>query len=436
MTQGQSGRSAVVEEVRAILEGHASEKKRQLQKESDVIVHRCGKMCATPKQIISTPASLPVVKKSKQKKTQIFSHALSGTLGAVAAETVLFPVDTIKIRVQTQTSEDAGGALATALRIIRTKGLGGFYAGFTGAVVKESILSMNFWLFHGLIFNLATKRGDCAETPLRLRLLFNLIAKQLNYVCTMPFEVVSSVNQITQDSPGLIATAIMLYKQGGLGVFYRGLSVSMLIAINPAIMNTLITTFLGLFKVARKLLGREVSEKEDDGAVAVGVATGLSNFVATALTYPLIRAKVLQQTQRSGKPLTLPMIIRSTMAAEGVGGLYRGIVAMSFKCVLWNALMMAFKKVLEPKRVVTPAVTPGTPRADSVVPLFAREAFPAELGTSEKIHELLHLMRLQYESEVSIAKVEALEARLTDLSEDLRRTNKMLYALVPFNGGY
>ncbi|CAE8723714.1 unnamed protein product [Polarella glacialis] len=303
---------------------------------------------------------LPVLHLLKRPQASVLTNVVSGTIGSMLAEAVLFPLDTVKLQVQTASMDDSKGFLETTLHVVRTAGLSGLYKGLGGSMIKETIHSMNYWLFHGFLFSRFAKYDDTSKTSTMSRLLLNLLAKQLNWLCTVPFEVISTVNQLSATSPGFVGTALILYKEGGLGAFYRGLAVSMLLAINPAIMNTLITTILKLFAAVRQSWGADYLEARDHSIAAVGVATAFSKAVATALTYPLIRAKVLQQT---GGPamasLRFAVILRRVAAAEGLAGLYRGMLAMSYKTVLWNSLMMAFKHLLGPKRAVTP---PSSPR--------------------------------------------------------------------------
>jgi hypothetical protein len=359
-----------------------------------------------------------------RKKSSVIWHALSGTVGSLLAEFVLFPVSTVKLRVQTAGANDVRGFFATALSIIRQHGLQGLYGGVGGAMITEGIHSLNFWLFHGYLFRCFAKFGDTTKTPTTERLLLNLVAKQFNWLCTVPFEAVSTVNQLTENSPGFFHTAVSLYRQGGVGVFYRGLPVSLLLAINPAIMNTLITSLLRFVVALRETRGEDYFEARDHSASVMGIATGLSKIVATLLTYPLIRAKVLQQT--SGKQMNLITILQSVIANEGVKGLYRGVLAMSYKTVLWNSFMMAVKHVLDPKTSFTPQVTPPrTPDRTSSpwrrMPLMAREPFPVELVTVEKLNEILSYLHMNQDG-----SNEQNQRRLDDLEVGLRKTKEGL----------
>ncbi|CAJ1327005.1 unnamed protein product [Effrenium voratum] len=368
----------------------------------------------------------------RHRKPSVLANALSGTVGSVLAEAVLFPVDTIKLKVQTASATNAQGFLATLISFLRKAGIQGLYRGIGAALIKESVHSLNYWIFHGTLFRLFTEFDDTSATAPMRRLVLNLLSKQLNWLCTVPFEVISSVNQLSDKSPGFAATAHMLYKEGGLGAFYRGLTVSLILAINPAIMNTLITSILRIRAMVRQSCGEDHLDARDHSAAVVGGITALSKTIATILTYPLIRAKVLQQTAASQYAgAAFPEVLRRVLMTEGIGGLYQGMLAMSYKTILWNSLMMVFKHLLGPKRAKTP---PESPKAFlQHMPHMAREPFPAEY-TQEKLDEILDYLRRVGGSG---KKVEALEHRLDEVSGELREMRKLLVELVarsPKNG--
>merc|ERR1712151_321661 len=98
-------------------------------------------------------------------------------------------------------------------------------------------------------------------------------------------------------NPGFFAVARALFKDGGLSAFYRGIAISLILAINPAIMNTLITSFLQVVaSFKRSFLEMDDWESREHSPAAVGFVTGLSKCISTVMSYPLIRIKVLQQT--------------------------------------------------------------------------------------------------------------------------------------------
>lgn len=353
-------------------------------------------------------------------------HAMSGTIGSLLAEVALFPVDTVKLQVQTAAAGDSRGFLGTLVQIVEKRGIAGLYAGLGGCIIKESVHSLNFWLWHGFLFRRVASFDDTSKTPTMTRLLLNMLAKQLNWLCTVPFEAVSQMNQLSRHSPGFLVTALTMYRGGGIGVFYRGLPVSLLLAINPAIMNTLITTLLRVVTAVRQARGEDYLDSRDHNAATVGGATALAKVVATSLTYPLIRGKVLQQT--SSTPISLLTVIKQIVVAEGLSGLYRGVLAMLFKTVLWNTLMMAFKHLLGPKRAVTP---PGSPFRETAlscvrrVPLLGREPFPVEMITVDKLNEILRFLKLE-QADSHNERIDRLEEGLTEATREMREVKLLL----------
>jgi len=380
------------------------------------------------RSILEADAPLEVRVEKKRKTTPMLMHALSGVVGSLVAELLLFPVDRIKLIIQTSHGR-TDGFLGILAQLVQETGVAGLYKGLGASLFKESVHSFNFWLWHGLLFRHFAKADDTSKTPAAARLLLNLAAKQLNWLCTTPFEVVATKNQLAADSPGFFHTAAILYNQGGLGVFYRGLAISMALAINPAIMNTLITSLLRIVAVFRtRFQGMDYETARDHGPAVVGLATGISKFAATAGTYPLIRVKVLQQAS-DGAYAGVMQTCRSILAEEGVQGLYRGLLPMSYKTVVWNAVMMMFKQVLGPKRIVTPPRTP--PRLDTAalvppMPGMGRDTFPAELITSEKLDHVLSYLK----SDSSGSKVQKLEGRIAHISQELGDVKHLLHELM------
>lgn len=132
---------------------------------------------------------------------------------------------------------------------------------------------------------------------------------------------------------------------------------SMILSFNPALMFTLVDKLTVFLKALRKNKFKIASDKAtaltklDDGApdASLGASdmfwiSGISKAVATLVTYPLIRAKSMQQTVGGGVGLwdTLFKIVQT----EGRSGLYAGVLMLSYKTVLFNSLMMALKSKL------------------------------------------------------------------------------------------
>eukprot|EP00929_Paragymnodinium_shiwhaense_P118362 TRINITY_DN90292_c0_g1_i1.p1 TRINITY_DN90292_c0_g1~~TRINITY_DN90292_c0_g1_i1.p1 ORF type:complete len:474 (-),score=60.76 TRINITY_DN90292_c0_g1_i1:126-1547(-) len=367
---------------------------------------------------------------SARKKPSVLLQVASGVAGSLLAECLLFPIDTVKIRVQSATDAQAGGFLAVALQVLRQGGLRSFYNGLRTSLFKETVHSSNFWLWHTLAFRLFSAKGDTSGTPTFKRLLLNLLAKQLNWLCSTPFEVVSSVNQITKGSPGFFVVAARLYRQDGLGAFYRGLFISMVLAVNPAIMNTLITTILSIISQCKRSSGMDHWEAREHSPALIGSVTAFAKIIATVISYPLIRIKVLQQTGAFGGSKPAGQIFQAVLETEGASGLYRGVLAMSYKTVLWNSIMMTIKSWLS-RREVSP---PSTPIAIStLVPTMGRVPFPYEMLTVEKLDELLDALRHPGDHERG-RQIDNIERRLDKVTDEMKEIKDMLSTVVSLVG--
>merc|ERR1719188_501724 len=112
---------------------------------------------------------------------------------------------------------------------------------------------------------------------------------------------------------------------------------------------------------------------------------------------------------------------------------------MSYKTILWNSLMMAFKHSLGPRKELTPPTSPAQPTRLPMVrmPLMAREPFPAELLTAEKLDEILHYVRGST-TEVARAnqdRLDTLESRVEEATCDIREVKNLLQQLVVASKG-
>lgn len=358
----------------------------------------------------------------KYRPPSILAHIGSGVIGSLIAELTLFPLDTVKILVQT--SKNHSGNLETVLRILREKGVLGFYQGIGGALFKECFHSANFWLWHGLVFRHLATAGDTSASGEWNRLLLHMFTKNLNWLCTSPFEVISSNNQLS--GAGFFNTARKLYEQGGLGFFYRGLGYSLSLTINPAIMHNVIARMLKLFRFVRVSMGMDPLKAIEHGPLTMFWATAIGKVVATLLTYPVIRAKVLAQTTypQYSAVWQFPMVCREIIKNDGYRGFFQGVVSMSYKTVLHNALMLSLKNFIQPRQQTAPPTPLGFHVSDlhKLVPSAYREPFTLGQVTAEKLDELLTHVR----SVSALHRIENLESSISDMKGDLNEIKHLL----------
>lgn len=283
----------------------------------------------------------------ERKASTVFEKVLaevrSGLVSSVFAEAALFPLDTVKLRLQVE----GGTAVGLFRSIVAEQGVLGLYQGLIGRLIQTITSNVGFFIWQTVFMQYALSNlqaredGGGAGAPQKLgtalSLVVNMLAQQLNRILTTPVDVVANVNQADPASRGFFHTFAKLARTGGREVLWRGLGVSLLLSLNPALMFTLVGKLSAFLKKRR---GCDANL----GASDMFWISGISKGVATLLTYPLIRAKAVLQT--GGSATALWPMLTDIVRKDGVAGLYHGVWIMSYKTVLFNSLMMATKQQL------------------------------------------------------------------------------------------
>ena len=128
----------------------------------------------------------------------------------------------------------------------------------------------------------------------------------------------------------------------GVGGFYKGIQAYTILCLKPAIQYTVYEQIKKVVLAARRVHGRAV---EDSLGAAEAFFLGMfARVVATMLTYPYLRAKVMLQSARGDARTTVPRMIAEQLATGGVRGLYQGIGPELARGVFSAALMMMAKE--------------------------------------------------------------------------------------------
>ena len=118
---------------------------------------------------------------------------------------------------------------------------------------------------------------------------------------------------------GIIQTVKSLYNEGGIRIFWRGFAASLLGLSHVAIQFPTYEFF--------KAEARERSLTNEESALDLLFASGISKMIATSLTYPheVVRSRMMDQrgdhTMQKGLIETFKRIIQN----EGVGAMYSGV---------------------------------------------------------------------------------------------------------------
>ncbi|OWF38407.1 Solute carrier family 25 member 45 [Mizuhopecten yessoensis] len=186
----------------------------------------------------------------------------AGCLGGVVQLIPACPAEVIKVVLQSQIphgnvqgAKFYKGPLEGAADILRLHGLRGMYRGLPTQCFRDIPANgIYFLVFEFLTFNGSSK---LPFIPSAVQNFFaGGIAGVLSWVAIMPFDVVKSRLQADCEGKhfkGFLDCARKCYRQEGLSVFYRGLS---MVALRAFPVNAV--TFM-LYAESMKLLGEEVT---------------------------------------------------------------------------------------------------------------------------------------------------------------------------------
>ena len=154
------------------------------------------------------------------------------------------------------------------------------------------------------------------------------------------------VEDVGEDpSGGMLDEIAALCAEGGMPAFYRGLIPNLVMVSNPAVQFMLIEMLSARIRKAKGV-------REDAKLVLSPLETfsqgALAKVGATLITYPVQLIKSRMQAERRTKGAegyaSIPDAIRTIVATEGVGGLYKGMDTKMVQSVIAAALLFSTKE--------------------------------------------------------------------------------------------
>jgi aspartate-semialdehyde dehydrogenase/adenine nucleotide transporter 17 len=347
---------------------------------------------------------------------KVFVEALAGAFGGLAGAVAFYPLDTIKTRIQAAVDVE-GQRRKTWTEVfndlVENEGPWALFAG-VGAKGAHSMASsfLYFLAFSSLRRRVEAHSGK--KIGVAANLAIAMLAGCCNVLVTEPLDTLSTRRQICgADDDGetsgsssrmsffgggakqhgagengkgavlappetfadLVASAVdrVALAASEWGRLYSGVGASLLLTVNPAIQHTCFEqarrrVIGGLRRRAARRNGgvvsgaKKIAELSVSDAFVLGAA---SKAVATFITYPLVRAKVLakaperrdvsrkrRDASRKGAPppaerfrgKSLPAVMRGVVETEGAAGLYKGLQAQLLKTVLVAAFSLTVKE--------------------------------------------------------------------------------------------
>ncbi|KAL5566096.1 hypothetical protein UlMin_029260 [Ulmus minor] len=285
------------------------------------------------------------------------SEATSGAIGSLLSTTILYPLDTCKTRYQAEARADGLQRYRNLSDVLwEAISKGQFLSLYQGLLTKNlQSFSAQFVYFYGYSYfkRLYLEKSGSKSIGTKANLILAAAAGACTAIITQPLDTASSRMQTSAfgKSKGLWKTLT----EGTWSDAFDGLGISLLLTSNPSIQYT-------VFDQLKQRLLKEKQKTREKGlspealsAFSAFVLGAVSKSIATFLTYPAIRCKVMIQAadpdddDESEKPRprtrkTLPGVIHSIWKSEGVPGFFKGLHAQIMKTVLSSALLLMIKE--------------------------------------------------------------------------------------------
>ncbi|XP_061358599.1 peroxisomal adenine nucleotide carrier 1-like [Gastrolobium bilobum] len=283
------------------------------------------------------------------------AEATSGAIGSLLSTTILYPLDTCKTKFQAEVPSHGHPKYRNLSDVlweaISTGQVLSLYQGL-GTKNLQSFVSQ-FVYFYGYSYfkRVYLDKSGSKSIGTKANLVIAAAAGACTAIVTQPLDTASSRMQTSAfgKSKGLLKTLA----EGTCSDAFDGLGISLLLTSNPAIQYT-------VFDQLKERALRNIRDEDDKGLSPASLSAfmafllgAISKSVATVLTYPAIRCKVMIQaadidelTSKRKKKLqkTVSGVLYAIWKREGILGFFKGLQAQILKTVLSSALLLMIKE--------------------------------------------------------------------------------------------
>lgn len=233
------------------------------------------------------------------------------------------------------------------------------YQGLKTKNIQSFISQFVYFYGYSYFKRLYLEKSGAKSIGTKANLLIAAAAGACTVVVTQPLDTASSRMQTSAfgKSKGLRATLA----EGTWLEAFDGLGISLMLTCNPSIQYTVFDQLKQ--KLILRQTRRNAESAGDSSPVALSAFSAfllgaISKSVATILTYPLIRCKVMIQAAdpdeddedesekpgNSRPPKTMLGAMHAMWNKEGIPGFFKGLHAQILKTVLSSALLLMIKE--------------------------------------------------------------------------------------------
>ena len=300
---------------------------------------------------MKTEGSLGKKKAKQHAWTEGLSEASAGALGQLFSTLLLYPLDTSKTRVQAcmdepeteQKDYEAVERSATkkseadqnkAKALCRAGTLTRFLSLYAGIETKAlQTLISQFLFFYTYEYIKRKLKSSGREIKAFDNVLVGMLAGSVNVLVTQPLDT-----YVTMKQSNALHDAKSQKQTKTKPRLYAALGPSLFLSINPGLQYAIFDQVKGF------LMRKRVGKSKALGAFEAFLLGAFSKCIATVVTYPAIRGKVICQSVNGAKYKGLVDAMNKIVQAEGPNGLYKGLPQQLTKTVLSAAIGLMLKE--------------------------------------------------------------------------------------------
>lgn len=285
------------------------------------------------------------------------SEATSGAVGALISTTVLYPLDTCKTRYQAEVQAHGHQRYKNLSDVlweaVSTHQILSLYQGLGTKNLQSFISQFVYFFGYSYFKRLYLERSGNKSIGTKANLVVAAAAGACTAIVTQPLDTASARMQTS--AFGKSKSLWETLSEGSWSQAFDGLGVSLLLTSNPAIQYTVFDQLKQrqLNKQPSNKTGSTIASAHALSAFSAFVLGAISKSIATILTYPAIRCKVMIQASeqkdeaqqvRSKPPKTIMDALYAIWRREGIFGFFKGLQAQILKTVLSAAFLLMIKE--------------------------------------------------------------------------------------------
>ncbi|KAF0700797.1 Aste57867_8688 [Aphanomyces stellatus] len=269
----------------------------------------------------TTPQDLPITAPTTMEWIEIVKDLNAGTVGGVAGIVAGHPLDTIKVKLQTQSHTNRMGFLASCRQLAASEGVKGFYKGMLSPIISNAPINAVVFAVYGQMSRVLEGGNDGGKLTPGQQLIAGAAAGLFQVSFAAPAELVKITMQVNNYPSNYSSISCLrdILKAEGMRGIYRGTGLQIMRDV-PA---------FGSYFYSYEVLKSTLTDGQPDNETTMNLlmAGGLAGSISWVCTQPIDVVKTLVQSQPAHGRLSTLDLMRHHYKLEGPRFLLKGFGA-------------------------------------------------------------------------------------------------------------